>query len=216
MIVLKTNVFLLRIRLLALRELRSVFCWFFKEEAGYRVSDVVFNEVEVNRLLIFGAVLNRLLNNDARLLEELLALSQVDNPREIMSGDLAEFAGAWVHGRDDDKHAFSCEHRAVADHDLLDVADSKAVDKPEAVWRHLFEPDNLLAFVLDLDHCAVVRDNDLVLRATASFGDVCVHAQHIVVAVHGHKEARVDFLVDPECLVAVGMARACTSIWSRG
>ena len=88
----------------------------------------------------------------------------------------------------------SCaKHRAVADDHLLYVADGEAVDQPQACGRALFEPHNFAALVLNFEYRAVVGDDDVVLGAAARLGDVGVHAQHVVVAVQRHEEARVYF-----------------------
>jgi len=47
----------------------------FKQKAGDCVGYIVFDKVKVDRLLVFGSVLDGLFNNDARLLEQLLALA---------------------------------------------------------------------------------------------------------------------------------------------
>src|SRR3989338_2218795 len=185
---------------------RPLVC-FFEEEAGDGVGDVVFDEVKVDLILAFGRIFNGLFDDNARLLQELLALAQVDEPA---ADDVRRFAQAAVLGvdrRDDDKHPFLREHGAVADDDLLDVADGKAVYQAQAIGRALLTPDDTGALVADFYHGAVVGDDYFVIGASAGLGDVGVHPQHVVVAVHRHKEPRIYLLVDPKGFVAVGVAR---------
>src|SRR3989344_3453363 len=189
------------------RDYNRSFVGFFEEEAGDGVGDVVFYQVEVDGVLFSCLIFDSFFDDDARLLEELLALAQIDKAAADDVRRLAQAAGLGVDGGDDDKHAFLREHGAVADNHLLQVADGEAVYQPEAVGRRLLEPHNFCAFILYLDDRAVVGDDYLVLRAAARLGDVGMDAEHVVVAVHRHKVPRVYLLVDPKGFVAVGVAR---------
>jgi hypothetical protein len=95
---------------------------FFEEEARHGVGNIIFDVVEVDRLLVPGGVLDRFLDDNARLIEELLTLAQVHEAARDDVRALTKLAGLRVHGGDDDEHALLRQDCPVAYHNLLYVA----------------------------------------------------------------------------------------------
>src|SRR3989344_3746931 len=187
------------------RDDERVLVGLLEEEAGDRVGDVVFYRVEVDWVHAGGGVLDSLLDNDARLLEEVLRFTQVDEAAGDDVRRLAQFPGARVDGRNDDEHAVFGKQFPVTDNDLLDVADREAVHHAQSGRCALFERAYLLAVIRYLDYHAVVRYDDVFLGETDLFGDFRMCAEHVMVAVDGDEEARIHFLVYPLHLIVVCM-----------
>ena len=125
----------------------------------------------------------------------------------MMSGDLRRLPVCAVDDGEDDEYAVLGQRLAVADDDVLDVADGEAVNHDDVRRRLFLEPDYLLALVLDLEDGTVVGNDDRFFGQIVRLaGDVAVGAEHVMVAVERHEELRMDLLVDPCRLIAVGVA----------
>ena len=101
------------------RALRSL----LKKEFADIVSDVRFHIFHINRVHAFCRLLDRILDDDAGLVEKLLRFAEIDEASGYDVRGLLQFACLAIDDGKDDEDSVLRQHLSVADDDILNISD---------------------------------------------------------------------------------------------
>ena len=150
-----------------------------------RVVDVLLEELDLHN--VSGCELtNDPVGLVTKLVEQLVRLGEAARD-ELGRRDLAAVRGC--QGRHDDEHAVVGELPPIAKRDVLDVADTQAVDERHPGVDPVDEP---CAAARELDDRAVLGDEDALVGNTRVAGELRVRREHPVLAVDRHHVARTE------------------------
>src|SRR3989344_283683 len=178
-----------------------------EEEARHIVRYGIFDVIKVNRAHPSRGILNRFLDDDARLVQQVLRFAQVHEPARNDVGRLTQFAVHSVYTRDNHKHSVFRKYLPVAKHHFLHTANRESVYHNRVRWRLFFVGANCFSVRADVYKRAVIRDDNIFFRSAERHREVSVLAKHIVVAVEWNEEAVFDLPVDPREFLLVAVPR---------
>ena len=153
------------------------------DELAQAVVQVLLDELDLGHVLV-QELLQDALGLDAHLVEQRLGLAEPARDQLRRARDLAVRP---AERRDDDQDAVLGQVAAVAERDVVDVADAEPVHEGDA---GLDVTGQVGARLVELDHGAVLGKHDPVLRHAALGGQPRVSGEHAELAVHGHDRLR--------------------------